>query len=197
MILEIDVALLVIIGLGSLASAVLAIWTLLTRVKSSFKDIVTEIVGRVVKENIADSEGRTQKSIEASERRQIEALSGLKIEIEANRQDDLRDKKEAIAAQQLTQHALVEAYKQDFRDIYYILRETGEISDHDKAYIDKIYPYYKQLGGNSDIAAKYEEICRVVDRRTQEAFDKARAKKRKKALPELQTLEAEEVGDDE
>ena len=74
--------------------------------------------------------------------------------------------------------ALVETWKEDFRQIYYELRETGIISCSDKAYLDKIYHYYKDLGGNSDIDAKYKEICLVHSKRTQEQHDKAWARYR-------------------
>lgn len=74
----------------------------------------------------------------------------------------------------LYRESIIETYKRDIRNIYYNLRETGTVSDHDKAYVDKIYPRYKALGGNSDIAAKYAEMCAVHEKITQDAYDKAR-----------------------
>lgn len=196
MTVEIDILLVAMLMLGGLATAVLSIWALLTKVKVSFKDSVSDIVSAAVRESIMQSEGRTQQLIEASEKRQIEFNMAIKKDMEENREQDKRNTDKLNATIGLTQHALIEAYKQDFRDVYYKLRETGEISDHDKAYIDKIFPYYKDMGGNSDIAAKYAEICRVVERRTQEAFDEARKqKKRKRKIEFIDASDAQETND--
>lgn len=68
----------------------------------------------------------------------------------------------------------IELYKKDIRDIYFHLRHTGEIKDDEKAYVDKIYHVYKELGGNSDIDAKYKEICDVYSQITFEKYTKMR-----------------------
>lgn len=90
------------------------------------------------------------------------------------------NQKEEWASIQLLKEGLIEAYKNDIRTVYYRLRDTGEISDADKAYVDKIFPKYVAIGGNSDIQAKYEELSRVYERRTQEKFDERFEKTKRK-----------------
>jgi len=104
-----------------------------------------------------------------------------------------KDKREEWAVIQLLKDSLIEAYKNDIRTIYYNLRDTGEITDHDKAYIDKIFPKYIAIGGNSDIRAKYEEICRVYERRTHEAYDEAYEKSKGKKKKTTKKVVKEEV----
>lgn len=103
------------------------------------------------------------------------------------------DKREEWAVIQLLKESLIEAYKNDIRKIYYKLRDTGEITDYDKAYIDKIFPKYTAIGGNSDIRAKYEEICRVYERRTHEAYDEAYEKNKGKSKKTVKKAVKEEV----
>lgn len=104
-----------------------------------------------------------------------------------------KDKREELSMIQLLKESLVEAYKNDIRTIYYKLRDTGEITDYDKAYIDKIFPKYIAIGGNSDIRAKYEEICRVYERRTHEAYDEAYEKNKGKSKKIAKKVVKEEV----
>lgn len=104
-----------------------------------------------------------------------------------------KDKHEEWAVIQLLKESLIEAYKNDIRKIYYKLRDTGEITDYDKAYIDKIFPKYTAIGGNSDIRAKYEEICRVYERRTHEAYDEAYEKNKGKKKKTAKKVVQEEV----
>lgn len=103
------------------------------------------------------------------------------------------DKREEWAVIQLLKESLIEAYKNDIRTIYYKLRDTGEITDYDKAYIDKIFPKYIAIGGNSDIRAKYEEICRVYERRTHEAYDEVYENNKGKSKKTVKKAVKEEV----
>lgn len=94
---------------------------------------------------------------------------------------DIRDLKKDIKEQTKAQNKLnetmqqghLETWKRDIRDAYYTLRETGTIDDYRKSYIDKIYHIYKELGGNSDIDAKYKEISEVYATRTREQVESA------------------------
>ena len=102
--------------------------------------------------------------------------------VRSDREYKLSKDKEFADIVVLLKNSHIEAYKNDIRSIYYNLRETGYISDYDKSYVDTIYPLYTKMGGNSDIQAKYAEICEVYGRITQERFDKARAIKEGRPL---------------
>jgi len=187
----------VIAVIASFLGSILIIWNFTSKVKKSVNDSVTKLIKDNQKENdeaidrrIACSGDSTQKIISAS----IKALEDkftefIEIQKETNRLDY-----ESI---KLLKESLVEAYKQDIRTIYYRLRDTGEITDHDKSYVDKLFPKYVALGGNSDIEAKYAEMCRVYETITQENFEKARAKAKKKKEKEEAKKLAEEKANQE
>ena len=64
---------------------------------------------------------------------------------------------------------MLEAHKQ--------MRKQGFITDQDMAYVDKVYPHYKEIGGNSDISAKVAEMHRIYDLAVVEQMDVARKNK--------------------
>lgn len=82
----------------------------------------------------------------------------------------------------------IETWKKDIRDIYFHLRRTGEISDDSKSYADKIYHVYKELGGNSDIDAKYKEICEVYSRITHKRYEEMQRKQEQSKAEQEQQL---------
>lgn len=190
--MTIETILAVVAVIASFLGSILIIWNFTSKVKKSVNDSVTKLIKDNQKENdeaidrrIACSSDSTQKIISAS----IKALEDkftefIEIQKETNRLDS-----DAI---KLLKESLVEAYKQDIRTIYYRLRDTGEITDHDKSYVDKLFPKYVALGGNSDIEAKYTEMSRVYETITQENFEKARAKAKKKKEKEEAKRLAEE-----
>jgi len=180
-----------IISFASILTAIGAIWTFSSRVKKTFKDSVNV----VIKEALEQYDEKINAKIDAS---MLKVQTGIskdmclmanRLEIFTGSQNDrnvLTD--DSI---KLLKDSLVEAYKRDIRGIYYILRDTGEISDHDKSYVDKVYPKYKALGGNSDVEAKYKEICDIYGMITKENFEKARVKKRSYKKKVVDTAEEE------
>lgn len=120
-------------------------------------------------------------------------IKSLENSLNAYTDQYAKDKREEWSMIQLLKESLVEAYKNDIRTIYYKLRDTGEITDYDKAYIDKIFPKYIAIGGNSDIRAKYEEICRVYERRTHEAYDEAYEKNKGKSKKTAKKVVKDEI----
>lgn len=179
----------IIIGFAALLTAIGVISKNAKDMKESFKRNIKDIVKEELAENNVIQDNKLDlklKHISESNSREIEVL---KESFECGHRqlsekiDKIVTKEEAFQQEQLSTNgllkdALIEAYKHDIRDIYYRLRNTGDITDAEKSYIDKIFPKYKAIGGNSDIEAKYGEICRVYERRTQEQFDLARDKKK-------------------
>jgi hypothetical protein len=186
----------VVIGVASLLTSISVIWKHINKVKKTLDDRLESVIKEVVSENNTRQDERTKLMLEnlkdmfTSETKSIEKrMMSYTEEYNKNRIEELH-----IIG--LLKEGLLEAYKNDIRSVYYRLRDTGEISDADKSYIDKIFPKYAALGGNSDIHAKYEEICRVYERRTQEKYDEAfkniKKTKNVKSQSEKQTLELNE-----
>lgn len=179
----------IIIAFAALLTAIGVISKNAKDIKNSFKNSIKEIVKEELEVNNVIQDEKLDiklKHMAESNTREIEVLKesftcsnkqlGEKIDIIVDKEENFR--REQLATNGLLKEALIEAYKHDIRDIYYRLRNTGDITDAEKSYIDKIFPKYKAIGGNSDIEAKYGEICRVYERRTQEQFDLARDKKK-------------------
>jgi len=160
-----------ILGLGALAGAITAIWALISNIKKSFKSVIVEVLDKKLREHNEYINNKLALQREDSEKRLNVGLLNIENKIDLMSDNYKKDAEKNNAAHELIQDALIESYKQDIRRIYYKLRETGELTDHDKAYVDKIFPLYKAIGGNSDIQAKYTEMCEVYGRRTQEKFD--------------------------
>lgn len=95
-------------------------------------------------------------------------------EIKEMRKDMNKHMQEQKTKNDVLTQGHIELYKKDIRDIYFHLRHTGEITDDEKTYTDKIYQVYKELGGNSDIDAKYQEVCDVYSQITFEKYAKMR-----------------------
>jgi len=161
----------VIVAITTLLASITALWKRIEKVKAVLDEKLEKAVRQVVLESNQRQDERTAimlenlKTLFKLETKNIERqLNDLKRQID-------KDRKEELNVLQLLKDGLIEAYKNDIRGVYYRLRDTGQINDSDKAYIDKIFPKYVAIGGNSDIQAKYEEICRVYERRTQEKYD--------------------------
>lgn len=172
-----DGILAIVITVGGVASAILAIWALMERVSSRFSRTVDDKIKQATREIKEGYDRELRITIEA---RKAELDS--KLEVVNTKINDLgtglsNNDKEQQALIEKQSKAILEGYKHDIRKVYYRLRSSGAISDVDKAYVDKIYHHYRELGGNSDIEAKYKEMCEVYSRRTHEAYDK-KAKKR-------------------
>lgn len=160
-----------IIALGSIAAAVTAIWILLERISKKFSVIVDTKIESALEKNSKLQEKHLQDMFDIAEKLQEHKFQALRDDLNLfkNEQSLFNMGQEVLTKNQ--SEAILETFKQDIRDIYYSLRNTGLIEDVDKAYIDKIYTYYTLLGGNSDIHAKVKEINEVYAKRTQEAYD--------------------------
>lgn len=164
---------LIVVGLASFLTAVGVIWNHFRKVKITLEKKLEKAIETIVVDSDKRQDERTELLLKNLRDNLSLEIHGLLSSFTAYTEQYAADKKEEWAIIQLLREGLIESYKKDIRGVYYQLRATGEILDYDKAYIDKIFPKYVAIGGNSDIAAKYEEICRVFERRTQEAYDEA------------------------
>ena len=167
---------LTVVGVASFLTAVGIIWNHFNKLKYTLEEKLEKAIEQVVLESNKRQDERTEillKNLKDNISLEMQCLQDS-ITLYATQYN--KDKKEEWAIIHLLKEGLIETYKNDIRTIYYMLRDTGEISDADKSYIDKIFPKYVAVGGNSDIKAKYDEICRVYERRTHEAYDEAFSK---------------------
>lgn len=167
-----------IVEVGALLAAITIIWNFSNRIEKSLDKKIDEKVVTKIKEN----DEKVAKDIEhAIDKSNISLIGEIKLlnqrfESHYEQQDKLHESERKRVS--LLTHSVLEAYKRSIRDVYYRLRQTGEISDVDMSYVDKIYPKYVDMGGNSDIRAKYEEMKGVYSQLTQERYEKAREKAR-------------------
>lgn len=125
---------------------------------------------------IAVEAARTEQLAREQSEKRLEDLMNKKFnQIEQKLDTMIKQDKEQIKKQDkmndVLQKGHIETWKNDFRSIYYNLRDTGNITDAEKSYADKIYHLYKEMGGNSDIDAKYAEMVTVFTKRLQEKHD--------------------------
>ena len=173
-----------IVGLAAVVASI----TVIINAISSLKTKNREFVNGVVEQKFLHFEKRIDCNIESAflglKADTVSKIDNLATKLDSYIAEDRQYKhqkdKEFLEVVALLKSSNIESYKNDIRSIYYRLRETGEISDYDKSYIDSIFPLYTAMGGNSDIEAKYKEICEVYGKITQERFDKKREEKRRK-----------------
>lgn len=166
----------VVTGLAALLGSVLVIWNFSNKVKGTLDNSISEVVNDILEKHERDSQYQINCAVEASQRSIAKDIQAVERKIDKYVEEQRETNRKDYESIKLLKESLIEAYKQDIRDIYYKLRSTGEISDADKSYVDKLFPKYIALGGNSDIEAKYGEICRVYETITQENYRKAREK---------------------
>lgn len=166
----------VITGIASFLGAILVIWNFSNKVKGSLDSNISEVVNKILEKHERDTQYQINCAVEASQKSIIKDIQSLENKLDVYVKEQRDTNRKDYESIKLLKESLIEAYKQDIRDIYYRLRSTGEISDADKSYVDKLFPKYIALGGNSDIEAKYSEICRVYETITQENYRKAREK---------------------
>lgn len=166
--------------IGSIVVIMNGLSTLKLRNKQFISSVVTEIMNSCSEETNAKINSATIKSQNLMNQK-IDKLSG-KLEQFIKSDEVYKKEKDRELREILTllKEANIEVYKNDIRKIFYKLRETGEIKEYDKDYVDSIFPIYKALGGNSDVEAKYREICEFHRKLTRENFEKARANRKKK-----------------
>lgn len=182
-------------------TAVVSVWEFTKRIKNSIKDITTD----VVKEALASNNETQGKEFDLKLSHQSELISrdieSVNVKLESFIEEQREDNKKKDAKDILTAHALIESYKRDIRGVHKKLKETGYITEPDKAYVDKIYPLYKDLGGNSDIAQKVSEINEVYMTVMRENYEKRRNNRKKKKDLELEenniddSIDIEKEGD--
>ena len=180
-------------GIGALLTSISIIWKHINKVKRNLDDRLESVIKEVVIESNQRQDERTTLMLQNLKDMMTTELRVIETKLVAYANEYTKNREEELSMIQLLKDGLIEAYKNDIRTIYYTLRDTGEITDANKAYIDKIFPKYIAIGGNSDIQAKYEEISRVYERRTQEKYDETFKKTRKKKVVEkVETLEVKE-----
>lgn len=171
-----------ILALATIAGAIMTIWLLFEKINKKFSETVNDKVEQALIKNNAIQEKETKLLLDNFSNEHLLRIEILRAEL-LEFKEEQQETNEANSV--ITKHqtySILETFKQDIRDIYFKLRETGVIEDKDKSYVDKIYTYYVALGGNSDIHAKVKEIHEVYSRRTTEMFDeKAKQTKAKKA----------------
>lgn len=168
-----DAWVIAVIAIGSVASAIISIWILMERISKKFNTIVDKQIEKSLTINEELQEQRFLRIVEKMSYETNNKIDNLTENFNSYKQEQAIEQAKKDEQDKLLVSSILAVYKQEIRDIYYKLTETGIISNQDKEYIDRIYPLYFALGGNSDITQKIGEIQRVVERRTQEAFDKA------------------------
>jgi hypothetical protein len=165
-----------ILIIGSLASAILAIWKLTEKTNNKLLNKINTQIEESLLRNNAIQEKEVKLLLDVVSMEFLLKLETVKDEIEQLRVEQKAHNEKVNKVTTAQTHALLEAFKNDIRNIYFTLRETGRLDDVDKSYVDKIYHYYKELGGNSDIHAKVGELNRIYESQTLEAIEKAKSK---------------------
>lgn len=179
----------IVLLIGSIAGALLAIWALLSRSTTKFEQKVREVVKEEIEESRKQQSRELNIKLEAQSELILKDVDGIGAKLDKHIKEHNELHKQKETKESLLANAMIESYKQDIRNAYFKLRETGEITDKDKAYVDKIYPYYAALGGNSDIHSKYKEISDVYAEVTKENYEAKRKSRRKTTTTSTQQKE--------
>jgi hypothetical protein len=182
--ITISQVIMIVTSIATLLASLAIIFKYINKVKKTFEERLEKAIEKVVLDSNKRQDERTYLLLQGLKESISLEIKNVQEKIIEYSKQYTQDKNENWSIIQLLKEGLIEAYKNDIRTIYYKLRDTGEITDADKSYIDKIFPKYSAIGGNSDIQAKYEEISRVYERRTQEKYDEA-FKKTKKTKKEI------------
>ena len=177
-----------VIVLAGFLSSILVIWNFIEKAKKSFTHVVNEHIDKALDKNnsnqetlvrtlIEASEVKQQTLIESSRKEQLAYLEGLKeaATIQKNIQDKRDSETDHLFKAIIALH--MEQIKKHIREAHAKMRKEGLISDYDMAYIDKIYPHYRELGGNSDISGRVSEMHRIHDLTIVEQMDTKRKRK--------------------
>jgi len=158
-------------------TAVTLMWDFTHRVSKAFDEKTRKIMREEFKENNVIQNKSFDLRLEHQNKMLLKDINTLDSRINNYVIEQNKESCQRNAIDALTAHALIESYKRDIKKIYFKLRETGYITDIDKSYIDKIYPLYKDLGGNSDMHQKVGEINDVYSTVIHEAYENKRKKK--------------------
>lgn len=170
----------------TVASVITALTVIAVFIRKSNNTVNDRI--RTVAKEVAAEETEIERELRKQDTKRLEEniqtrLDGLEKKLDTLIDHNLKQSKKQDKVNLLLQQGHIETWKNDIRTIYYNLRDTGNISDVEKSYVDKIYHLYEEMGGNSDIKAKYEEMTSVYKKRLEEqydaAFEKEKSKKKK------------------
>lgn len=170
------IILLAVVAIGALASAILQTWNLTEKTNNKLLNKINTQIEESLLRNNAIQEKEVKLLLDVVSMEFLLKLETVKDEIEQLKVEQKAHNKKVNKVITAQTHALLEAFKNDIRNIYFTLRETGRLDDVDKSYVDKIYHFYKELGGNSDIHAKVGELNRIYESQTLEAIEKAKSK---------------------
>lgn len=177
----------------TIASSITALTTIFAFLKKS-NDKVNERIRLQAKEVAIEeaNKERLMRETELNNLKESNKLNFKEIDKKLNKILEIQEKrgKDEDKINKLLKAGHIETWKNDIRTIYYNLRDTGSISDAEKSYVDKIYHLYKEMGGNSDIEAKYNEMVSVYKKRIYEKYDEAHENtKRRPGRPRKVTQE--------
>lgn len=168
--------LIAVVAIGALAAAILQTWNLTDKADNKLLNKINTQIEESLLRNNAIQEKEVKLLLDVLSMEFLLKLETVKDEIEQLKVEQKAHNKKVDKVTTAQTNALLEAFKNDIRNIYFTLRETGRLDDVDKSYVDKIYHYYKELGGNSDIHAKVGEMNRIYESQTLEAIEKAKSK---------------------
>lgn len=187
---------LVVGGIASLITSITVIANFTKKIKNSLVTTVEDIVKVKLEENNKHQSEKLELILQNLDDKNSYTIQDISKKLDLIIKQTVSDKESSTEEIKLLKQSLMEVYKQEIRVIYYSLRETGFISDHDKAYVDKVMPLYRAIGGNSDIEAKYAEMVSVSQRRTQEKYDELfKLNKIKKIANKVKEKEAKTTKD--
>lgn len=176
----------IVVALTTVANLITSITVILKasrKVTDTFEAKIKDIARKVTVEELTVTLDFYQQSLNNLRDSVYKALDDTRAvflrgnkELKAYIEKSNREQKKLNKA---LQQGHLETWKNDIRNVYFTLRDTGTLNDHEKSYVDKIYHIYKELDGNSDIDAKYKEICDVYSIRTHEKYEEAYEKTKK------------------
>jgi hypothetical protein len=183
-----------LISIAAVLGAIGVIINSITSIKSKNKKFVSNIVSESLKQYDTEANMKIERSVIEYHNKASNKIDVIENKLDQFMKEERCNKenkdKELDKVLKLLKDANIEVYKNAIRKVYYRLRETGEITDYQKEYVDALFPLYRDLGGNSDIESKYKEICDFYNKVTRENIEKARRNKRLKK--EVDEANAEE-----
>lgn len=166
-------------AIAVIIGAIMAVWNFTRKIKDSIKEITGEVVEKALENNNKVQGAEFDLKLKHQSELLSKDINEVNIRLNSFTDEQKELHKISEARDNLTRHALVESYKRDIRAIHKKLKATGTISEIDKSYVDKIYPLYRDLGGNSDIAQKVAEINEVYMVVMKENYEKKRKIRKK------------------
>jgi hypothetical protein len=170
----------IVILIGSISGALLSIWALFERIQKKLLKGITNQIEEAIDKNNKELIEYFKEHVESVTILTIREIDSLKEIVDTNNDLLIEKLKNFSKLSSIRQHIILEVVKQYFREIHKTVRITGEIDDEKMSFLDSLFPYYKELGGNSDIEAKYREIRSVYEKRIAEVTDSASKRRRER-----------------